>query len=135
MDWYIKVVRDNYANFEGRARRKEYWMFVLINTIISFILGFVDGVISGPEGWVLGVVYTLAVMIPSIAVSVRRFHDINKSGWWVLGLSLFVVVGWIWGFVLACQDSDIGDNSYGSSDKYPDGNDESGDDFLLDEEE
>jgi len=135
MDWYIKVVRDNYANFEGRARRKEYWMFVLINTIISFVLGFVDGIISGPEGWVLGVVYTLAVMIPSIAVSVRRFHDINKSGWWVLGLSLFVVVGWIWGFVLACQDSDIGDNSYGSSDKYPDGNDESGDDFLLDEEE
>ena len=135
MDWYIKVVRDNYANFEGRARRKEYWMFVLINTIISFVLGFVDGIISGPEGWVLGVVYTLAVMIPSIAVSVRRFHDINKSGWWVLGLSLFVVVGWIWGFVLACQDSDIGDNSYGSSDKYPDGNDESDDDFLLDEEE
>ena len=135
MDWYIKVVRDNYANFEGRARRDEYWMFVLINTIISFVLGFVDGIISGPEGWVLGVVYTLAVMIPSIAVSVRRFHDINKSGWWVLGLSLFVVVGWIWGFVLACQDSDIGDNSYGSSDKYPDGNDESGDDFLLDEEE
>jgi len=135
MDWYIKVVRDNYANFEGRARREEYWMFVLINTIISFVLGFVDGIISGPEGWVLGVVYTLAVMIPSIAVSVRRFHDINKSGWWVLGLSLFVVVGWIWGFVLACQDSDIGDNSYGSSDKYPDGNDESGDDFLLDEEE
>ena len=135
MDWYIKVVRDNYSNFEGRARRKEYWMFVLINTIISFVLGFVDGIISGPEGWVLGVVYTLAVMIPSIAVSVRRFHDINKSGWWVLGLSLFVVVGWIWGFVLACQDSDIGDNSYGSSDKYPDGNDESGDDFLLDEEE
>ena len=135
MDWYIKVVRDNYANFEGRARRKEYWMFVLINTIISFVLGFVDGIISGPEGWVLGVVYTLAVMIPSIAVSVRRFHDINKSGWWVLGLSLFVVVGWIWGFVLACQDSDIGDNSYGSSDKYPDGNDERDDDFLLDEEE
>ena len=135
MDWYIKVVRDNYANFEGRARREEYWMFVLINTIISFVLGFVDGIISGPEGWVLGVVYTLAVMIPSIAVSVRRFHDINKSGWWVLGLSLFVVVGWIWGFVLACQDSDIGDNSYGSSDKYPDGNDESDDDFLLDEEE
>ena len=135
MDWYIKVVRDNYANFEGRARRKEYWMFVLINTIISFVLRFVDGIISGPEGWVLGVVYTLAVMIPSIAVSVRRFHDINKSGWWVLGLSLFVVVGWIWGLVLACKDSDIGDNSYGSSDKYPDGNDESGDDFLLDEEE
>ena len=135
MDWYIKVVRDNYANFEGRARREEYWMFVLINTIISFVLGFVDGIISGPEGWVLGVVYTLAVMIPSIAVSVRRFHDINKSGWWVLGLSLFVVVGWIWGLVLTCQDSDIGDNSYGSSDKYPDGNDESDDDFLLDEEE
>ncbi len=135
MDWYIKVVRDNYANFEGRARRKEYWMFVLINTIISFVLGFVDGIISGPEGWILGVVYTLAVMIPSIAVSVRRFHDINKSGWWVLGLSLFVVVGWIWGLVLACQDSDIGDNSYGSSDKYPDGNDEGDDDFLLDEEE
>ena len=135
MDWYIKVVRDNYVNFEGRARREEYWMFVLINTIISFVLGFADAAVSGPEGWILGTVYALAVMIPSIAVSVRRFHDINKSGWWVLGLSLFVVVGWIWGFVLACQDSDIGDNSYGSSDKYPDGNDESGDDFLLDEEE
>tara|TARA_X000001036_G_scaffold437943_1_gene484514 strand:+ start:36 stop:443 length:408 start_codon:yes stop_codon:yes gene_type:complete len=135
MDWYIKVVRDNYANFEGRARRKEYWMFTLVNSIISFVLGIVEGAISGPEGWVIGTVYALALMIPSIAVTVRRFHDINKSGWWVLGLSLFIVVGWIWGLVLACQDSDIGDNQYGSSEKYPYQNDDHGDDFTLDEEE
>tara|TARA_B100001996_G_scaffold354927_1_gene317193 strand:+ start:163 stop:570 length:408 start_codon:yes stop_codon:yes gene_type:complete len=135
MDWYIKVVRDNYFNFEGRARREEYWMFTLVNTIIIVAVDFIDKAVSGPEGWILGAIYTLAIMIPSVAVNVRRFHDINKSGWWVLGLALFVVVGWIWGLVLACQDSDIGDNSYGSSDKYPDGNDESDDDFLLDEEE
>ena len=110
-------------------------MFTLVNTIIIVAVDFIDKAVSGPEGWILGAIYTLAIMIPSIAVNVRRFHDINKSGWWVLGLALFVVVGWIWGLVLACQDSDIGDNSYGSSDKYPDGNDESDDDFLLGEEE
>tara|TARA_Y100001970_G_C14169657_1_gene823398 strand:- start:236 stop:643 length:408 start_codon:yes stop_codon:yes gene_type:complete len=135
MNWYIKVIRDNYVNFDGRARREEYWMFTLINTLISFAVGFIDGAVSGPDGMILGVVYTLAVLIPSIAVTVRRFHDINKSGWWVLGLSLFIVVGWIWGLILACQDSDIGDNDYGSSEKYPDVNDENDDDFLLGEEE
>ena len=88
-DWWNKVVVKNYANFEGRARRKEYWYFVLVNMIISFVLGFVSGLAGltfGPAGenGILDTIYSLAVLIPSIAVGVRRMHDVGKSGWYLL---------------------------------------------------
>lgn len=88
-DWWQKVVIKNYANFEGRARRKEYWYFVLVNLIISFVLGFASGLVGltfGPTGenGILDSIYSLAVLIPSIAVAVRRVHDNGKSGWYIL---------------------------------------------------
>ena len=81
MNWYIGVLK-KYAVFSGRARRKEYWMFVLVNCIIAFALGFIEGSLGGPGVFVQ--LYNLAVIIPSLAVGVRRMHDTDHSGWWLL---------------------------------------------------
>ncbi len=113
MKWYIEVLK-KYAVFSGRARRQEYWMFVLFNFIISFVLGFVEGLAGGPG--IIANIYALAVLIPSLAVSVRRLHDVGKSGWFLL-ISLIPIVGAIWLLVLVCSDSEAGENQYGSSPK------------------
>jgi len=86
MHYYINVLK-KYAVFKGRATRAEYWYFVLFNVIASIILGIISKIISDQKN-ILGNIYGLAVIIPSIAVSVRRFHDIGKTGWWVLYFSL-----------------------------------------------
>lgn len=80
MSWYIEVLK-KYKVFTGRARRKEYWMFVLINVIVSFVLGFIGGLFGTT---LLGTIYSLAVLLPSIAVGVRRMHDTDHSGWFLL---------------------------------------------------
>lgn len=82
MNWYLAVLK-KYAVFNGRARRKEYWMFFLLNVIIGFALGLIVGLL-GSASSLLGLVYQLAVLIPSLAVSVRRMHDTDHSGWWLL---------------------------------------------------
>jgi uncharacterized membrane protein YhaH (DUF805 family) len=119
MQWYIDVLK-KYAVFSGRARRKEYWMFVLFNAIISIILGIIDRIIgtdfgNSGSGW-LSTIYSLAVLVPSIAVGVRRMHDTNRSGWWVL-INLVPCIGWIWFIVLAAQEGTAGDNQYGQDPK------------------
>ena len=86
VNWYIQVLK-NYAVFSGRARRREYWMFFLFNLIIAIILGIIEGVIFfDPESSrsILGTLYGLAILIPSLAVGVRRLHDTGRSGWWML---------------------------------------------------
>ena len=86
MYWYLQVLK-RYAVFKGRARRKEYWMFFLVSLIIAVILGFVEGVAGiTPESdeSVLANVYSLAILLPAIAVGVRRMHDTDHSGWWLL---------------------------------------------------
>ena len=105
MNYYLKVLQ-NYATFGGRARRSEYWYFILFNTIISFGLGFVGGLMQ--VNWISNI-YTLAVLIPSIAVAVRRMHDVGKSGW-------FVLVP-IYNFILVCTNGVQGDNEYGADPK------------------
>jgi len=109
LEMYKKVVMENYANFEGRARRKEYWMFFLVNAIISFVLGFIDGFTGltfGPaQTGILGLVYSLAVIVPSFAVAIRRMHDVGKSGWYILIP--------IYNLVLACTEGEKGTNQYG----------------------
>jgi uncharacterized membrane protein YhaH (DUF805 family) len=106
MNWYLEVLK-KYAVFSGRARRKEYWMFFLFNVIIAFVLGFVEGLAGGPG--VLGNLYALAVLIPGIAVGVRRMHDTDHSGWWLL---LPIV-----NLVFLVQESQQGDNRFGSNPK------------------
>lgn len=83
MNWYLKVVRDNYANFNGRARRQEYWMFAFINLIIAVALTIVDIMLFDSGMRIISSLYALAIIIPSIAVAVRRLHDTSRSGWWV----------------------------------------------------
>ncbi|MFD3262254.1 DUF805 domain-containing protein [Paenibacillus lentus] len=113
MEWYLKVLK-NYVGFEGRARRTEYWMFVLFNFIASFVLGFIGGFIGLDS--ILAYIYSLAVLLPSLAVGARRLHDTGRSGWMLL-LALIPLVGAIILLVFLCQDSQPGDNKYGSNPK------------------
>ena len=119
MNWYLKVLKQ-YADFNGRARRKEYWMFALFNMvfiIVAMILDNVLGLTAGelPYG-LFYFLYALAVLIPGLAVSVRRLHDVGKSGWMIL-ISLIPIVGGIWLLVLMLTDSNPGENQYGVNPK------------------
>ena len=113
MEWYLKVVRDNYANFNGRASRQEYWMFNLFNFIFTIVVGFIDVFLS--LGF-LSLLYLLAILIPGLAVLVRRLHDVNKSGWWFF-IIFIPIIGAIWMLILLCTDGNPGENSYGPSPK------------------
>ena len=119
MNWYLTVVK-NYAGFSGRARRKEYWMFLLFNMIFAFVAAIIDNVVgtASPElgyGVFYGL-YTLAMFIPGIAVMVRRLHDVGKSGWMYF-IVFIPIVGVIWLMVLLLTDSDAGENQYGQNPK------------------
>ncbi len=113
MEWYIKVMK-NYANFNGRARRKEYWMFVLFNIIFGIALLVIDTIIG--TGAVFYAIYLIGVIVPSIAVSVRRLHDIGKSGAWFF-ISFVPLIGGIWFLVLMVTEGNLGQNQYGPSPK------------------
>ncbi|RUS47311.1 DUF805 domain-containing protein [Cohnella sp. AR92] len=113
MEWYLKVLK-NYAVFSGRARRKEFWMFLLINFIIGLALAII-GSITG-TGRALQDLYSLAILIPNLAVSVRRLHDIGRSGWWLL-IGLIPLIGAIVLLVFWCTDSDA-DNDHGPNPKF-----------------
>lgn len=113
IEWYLKVVRDNYANFSGRARRSEYWYFILFNVIISIVLAFIEYMLG--IGF-LSLIYSLAILIPSLAVSVRRLHDVGKSGWFYF-IILIPLVGPIWLLVLFATEGDKGSNEYGPDPK------------------
>lgn len=114
MKWYIKCFK-LYATFKGRASRKEYWMFFLFNMIFSFIMGFLDGLtgwgIDGKFG-VLTLVYAAIVYIPTLAVTVRRLHDIDKSGWNFF-IGFIPVIGWIVLIVYLCMEGTVYVNTYG----------------------
>ena len=108
----VKQALGKYATFSGRARRSEYWYFTLFNVIVSFVAGILDAVIGVPATQVL---VGLALLLPGLAVSVRRLHDIGRSGWWLL--IAFTIIGIILLIVWYCQDSDPGQNQHGSSPK------------------
>ena len=122
MSWYLAVL-GKYAVFQGRARRKEFWYFVLFNLIVTLVLTVVD-VSGGMFEDDLGVgllqgLYSLAILIPSLAVTVRRLHDTERSGWWML-IGLIPLVGSIWLLVLLVLDGDSGSNRYGADPKLAD---------------
>jgi uncharacterized membrane protein YhaH (DUF805 family) len=120
MQWYIDVLK-KYAVFSGRARRKEFWMFVLFSTIISIILSIIDRLIgtdygSGTtSGGILSSIYGLAVLVPTIAVAVRRLHDTNRSGWWLL--LYLTCIGIIVLIVFWAMEGNAGDNKHGQDPK------------------
>jgi len=117
MNWYIEVLK-NYATFTGRARRKEYWMFVLVNCLVVAGLVIIESVIRGDNSGtaILANLYLLAVLLPTLAVAVRRLHDTNRSGWWLL-VSFIPLVGAIVLLIFLVSDSQPGDNRYGPNPK------------------
>ncbi len=119
MNWYLKVLK-KYAVFRGRARRKEYWYFFLFNLLISIGLAVVDNLTGtlDPETGVglLSGLYGFAVIIPGLAVTVRRLHDTDRSGWWFL-ISLIPLVGAIVLLVFMLLDSTPGENRFGPNPK------------------
>jgi len=113
MNWYFDVLK-KYAVFTGRARRQEFWMYVLVNFIISFVLGMLSQVADFLVFLVS--IYGLAVFIPSLAVAIRRMHDIGRSGIWLL-IAFVPCIGWIWLIILYCKEGDPAANAYGPSPK------------------
>ena len=129
MEWYLKVMRDNYSNFSGRARRKEYWMFTLVYVIILIACTVLDNVLgtlfmmdAGPLGEIsmgYGWIYTICGLIhfiPGLALAVRRLHDVGKSGWFYL-IFLIPFIGAVWLLVLFCLEGKKEVNKYGPNPK------------------
>jgi uncharacterized membrane protein YhaH (DUF805 family) len=121
VNWYLEALR-KYSDFAGRARRREYWFFVLFNTLIQVAAFVLDGVV-GTFRVELGVgllsgVYSLAVLVPSFAVLARRLHDTDRSGWWIL-IGIVPLLGALVLMILALFEGDPGENRFGPSPKAP----------------
>jgi uncharacterized membrane protein YhaH (DUF805 family) len=116
MKWFLDVLKNKYATFDGRARRSEYWYFVLFYIVILVALTFLDGLVGtlNEEAGigVLSGLFALGTMVPGLAVTVRRLHDTDRSGWWVL-IGIIPIIGDIVLIVFAAQDSQPGSNQYG----------------------
>lgn len=108
INYYVSVLK-NYVGFTGRAARPEFWWFVLTNFIITIVLDIIDVAIKSE---ILGIIYGLAVLLPGLAVSIRRLHDTDKSGWWVL-IGIIPIVGAIVLIVFCAQAGTPGPNKYG----------------------
>ena len=123
MEWMILPLK-RYAEFSGRSRRKEYWMFFLLTLLVTIGLGIATGGEEGISGVVdedggisfVMIVFYIAILIPTVAVEVRRFHDQDKSGWFVL-LNFVPFVGWLIVLVLMCLEGTKGENQYGPDPK------------------
>ncbi len=125
--YFVDIIKNKYFQFEGRAPRREYWFFVLFSVIIGLVLGLIDGILgtgltlgTDPMGrpiqvGILGILFNLALFIPSIAIGVRRMHDIGKSGWWLL-IPLVPIIGIFILLYFLVVPSQEDDNEYGS---YP----------------
>ncbi|MGO3237484.1 MAG: DUF805 domain-containing protein [Psychroflexus halocasei] len=113
MEWYLKVLRQ-YADFSGRTRRKEYWMFVFMNFLISFLISTIDYWLFGMT--IISSIYVIALIIPSIAVAVRRIQDTGRNGLWILA-AFVPLIGTIWVLILLLQDSESDSNTYGPNPK------------------
>lgn len=123
LDYWKNTITKNYANFNGRARRSEYWYYILMNIIIMIGLQILIGIGAATNApilaGILGIVYliyALGTFIPSLAVAVRRLHDAGKSGWFLL-ISLIPLIGSIWLLVILCTEGTAGENEYGSDPK------------------
>jgi len=110
MNYYLLALKQ-YATFSGRATRSEYWYFFLMNFLIGIVISVVSMVV-GDTFSILGMIYSLAVLIPGLSICARRLHDIGKSGWMML-VALIPLAGIIWLLVLLVTESNPADNIYG----------------------
>ncbi len=119
MEWYLKALK-SYFDFTGRARRKEYWMYILFHILILFALGFSSSLAQEAMGINFGaivvLIYVLATIIPTLAVLVRRLHDTNRSGWWFM-IRFVPLVGDIILLIFLVSEGDTGANAYGPDPK------------------
>jgi uncharacterized membrane protein YhaH (DUF805 family) len=119
MNWFLGGLK-KYADFSGRARRKEYWMFFLFYIIFAFVASILDSLLGLDFGdgmyGVIYLLYSLALLLPYLAVGVRRLHDIGKSGWWLF-IAFIPLAGAIWLIVLLATDGQPGENEYGPNPK------------------
>jgi uncharacterized membrane protein YhaH (DUF805 family) len=119
MKWFMAALK-KYADFSGRARRSEYWYFVLFYVLIYIFLAFMDGMVgsfsAGTQIGLFSGLFALIMLIPSISVGVRRLHDTDRSGWWLL-LSLIPIIGAIVLLVFTVQDSQASQNRFGLNPK------------------
>ena len=117
MNWFLKCIRQ-YADFKGRARRTEYWMFTLVCSIISYGLQIIAPFCGDAQLIISGflMIFGLVLLVPSFAVAVRRLHDVGKSGWFYL-IVFIPIIGMIWLFVIFCTDSKYGENKWGPNPK------------------
>ncbi len=120
MNWFIDALK-NAFNFSGRARRKAYWMFVLFYVIFAFVAGVLDGILGttvNPKTGmgVIGGLYIFLMLLPLIALSIRRLHDTDRSGWWFL-INFVPLIGGLVFFVFTLLEGTRGDNRFGPDPK------------------
>lgn len=118
MNWYLLALK-KYADFKGRSRRSEYWYFVLFNILAVMAIAMISGILSsviGDAAFGLTAIYYIGIIIPSLAVAVRRLHDTGRSGWWYL-IGLIPIIGGIVLIVFFCEDSKPGSNQWGPNPK------------------
>ena len=113
MDYFMAALK-KYATFEGRARRKEYWFFVLFYFVIAVVISVVEGMLG--TGGLLAGLFALGMLLPNLAVTVRRLHDTDRSGWWIL-INLVPLIGWIVSLVFMCTAGTAGSNRFGADPK------------------
>jgi uncharacterized membrane protein YhaH (DUF805 family) len=119
MNWYLMVLK-NYVGFSGRARRKEFWMFNLFHILFLIVAAILDTILGTnmsplPYGLIY-LVYSLALLLPGLAATVRRLHDVGKGGGWIF-IALIPIVGSIWLLVLLCTNGQAGENRFGADPK------------------
>jgi uncharacterized membrane protein YhaH (DUF805 family) len=113
-DYYLSAITQHYVDFQGRARRAAFWYFILGNIIVGIVLGVIEG--AAHLGQMLSFIYSLVVSLPSLAVTVRRLHDTDRSGWWIL-LSAIPLIGWAVLIYWYCVEGTHGPNAYGPDPK------------------
>lgn len=115
MKWFIKGIKQ-FWDFNGRARRKEYWMFTLFYWIFSFVVSFIDVVIFDETPALFSILFSLFLFFPVLAITFRRLQDTGRNGIWVF-IVFIPIIGWIWLFILLCLDSQAGNNDWGENPK------------------
>ena len=108
-----------WLDFAGRSRRREYWVPTVWNAVIVFVLSFCDGLVFGSNYPIISSVFSLVILVPGLAITIRRLHDTGRSGWWIF-ISLVPVIGVLVLLVLLVLDSEPKTNEYGPSSKYND---------------
>ena len=109
---YLKVLKEHYVDFKGRAGRAEFWTVFLINALVAWLLMWGFGLIKPMLGQIIGGLFNLAVLLPGLSVAVRRMHDIGKGGGWIF-ITLIPIIGFIWFIILCAKVGEEGQNRFG----------------------